>query len=49
MSQKKEQKASNVPLILPYTSDKNALNLRYHIFQQVTKPLLTEVHFSFKN
>lgn len=49
MSQKKEQKASNVPLILPYPSDKNALNLRYHIFQKVTKPLLTEVHFSFKN
>ena len=29
-SQKKKQnkKASNVPLILPYPSDKNALNLR---------------------
>ena len=53
MSQKKKtttknKKACNVSLILPYPSDKNALNLRYHIFQKVTKPLLTEVHFSFK-
>ena len=43
-----KKKASNVPLILPYPSDKNALNLRYHIFQKVKKTLLREIHFRFK-